>query len=121
MFVFLGFKGSVFCLEFDDDLDVDADGRVGRVVVGEVFVFDETSCELTHIGRKASLPVDEGKRSEAILFRHAEVVGAKAGCDVDDACTVFGGDEVTDDDLEGVAVSRLHIGHELLVAEVAEL
>ena len=49
-------------------------------------------------------------RANAILLRDAEVVGAKARCDVHDTGAVFRGDEIAQHYAERVAVGRLGMG-----------
>ncbi len=131
MAVLLHFKGLAFLLELDGNAFVGAE--FGLFVVRIVVVLHVHAGQIAHLSDKAALEVDQGNgRAVFVEDQHGgntgscsdtRVICTKRRRRVHDARTVFRGDKVARDDLEGlicVLVGK-RVGKQLGIAQAHEL
>ncbi len=125
----LHFEGAALGLQLDGDAFIHAQVLIATLLhrlgvalgIAVVFGLHVFPCEVAHFRLEAPLQVDQGEGADAVLLGNAHVVRAKTWRGVYHAGAVLGGHEVAGDHLEGIAVGRLCVGHELLIADAFQL
>ncbi len=120
VFVLLRFEGTVFFFQLYNDVNVNVI-FVGRIIIRGIFSLYIASCKFAHFFGKTALAVNQCKGSNAVEFSYFKVICTKAGRNVYDAGTIFGGYEIAGNHTESIAFFGLGIGQQLLITYAFQL